>query len=122
MAKPLKYIKDLEAAGFERVQAKAQVQMVLDAIESDLVTKTDLALQREHIDGRFAEIDSRFARRFTELEKKISEKFTEIDHRFAEIDRKFIELELRLVIKLGLITVSTMTIAVAILSWLIKIQ
>lgn len=33
MSNPMKYIKDLEAAGFQRNQAEAQVQMVLDAIE-----------------------------------------------------------------------------------------
>jgi hypothetical protein len=39
MSHPAKYIKDLEAAGFQRNQAEAQVQIVLDAIEGDLVTK-----------------------------------------------------------------------------------
>ena len=34
MSNPMKYIKDLEAVGFQREQAEAQVQMVLDAIES----------------------------------------------------------------------------------------
>jgi len=93
MSNPMKYIKDLEAVGFERNQAEAQVQMVLDAIEGDLVTKNDFAVFREHVDRRFSEVG----------------------HRFNEI-------ELRLVIKLGLITVTTTTVAVAILTWLIKIQ
>ena len=44
MSNAMKYIKDLEAAGFERTQAEAQVQMVLDAIEGDLVTKNDFAV------------------------------------------------------------------------------
>ena len=93
MSNPMKYIKDLEAAGFQRNQAEAQVQMVLDAIEGDLVTKSDFAVFKEHMDRRFAGID----------------------HRFSEI-------ELRLVVKLGLITVSTVSIAVAILAWLIKLN
>lgn len=41
MANPMKYIKDLDAAGFGRNQAEAQVQMVLDAIAGDLVTKAN---------------------------------------------------------------------------------
>ncbi len=93
MSNPMKYIKDLEAAGFERNQAEAQVQMVLDAVEGDLVTKSDFSIFREHVDRRFGEVDHRFR-----------------------------ELELRLVIKLGLITVTTTTVAVAILTWLIKLQ
>ena len=86
MSNPMRYIRDLEAAGFERKQAEAQVQMVLDALEGDLVTKSEFALFRE-----------------------------EVNHRFSE-------LELRLVVKLGLITVSTATVLLAILSWLIKVQ
>ncbi|HMN70146.1 MAG TPA: hypothetical protein PKC28_16525, partial [Bdellovibrionales bacterium] len=40
----MKHIKDLEAAGFQRGQAEAQVQMVPDAIEGNLATKSDFAL------------------------------------------------------------------------------
>ena len=93
MSNPMKYIRDLEAVGFERRQAEAQVQIVLDALEGDLVTKSEFAVFKEHIDRRFAAVDHRFS-----------------------------ELELRLVIKLGLINVTSVTIAVAILTWLIKIN
>lgn len=107
MSNPMKYIKDLEAAGFDRTQAEAQVQMVLDVLEGDLVTKSDFALFREHFDHKFVEVDHKFA---------------EVYHKFAEVDHRFRETELRLVIKLGLINVSTVTIAVAILGWLIKVN
>jgi hypothetical protein len=93
VSNPVRYIKDLEAAGFARGQAEAQVQMVFDAIEGDLVTKSDFAIFKEHIDRKFGEIDHRFN-----------------------------VFELRIVVKLGLITVSSMTVAVALLTWLIKIQ
>lgn len=93
MGNPMKYIKDLEAAGFQRTQAEAQVQMVLDAIEGDLVTKSDFAIFKEYIDGRF-----------------------------VDVGHKINALELRLVVKLGLITVTTTTIAVTILTWLIKLH
>jgi hypothetical protein len=86
MSNPMKYIKDLEAAGFQRNQAEAQVQMVLDAIEGDLVTKSEFISFRQHVDHRFN------------------------------------ELELRLVVKLSLVIVSTATIAIAVLSWLIKLH
>lgn len=93
MSNPMKYIRDLEAAGFERNQAEAQVQMVLDAIEGDLVTKSDLAIFKEHTDKRFAEMNHRFS-----------------------------EFELRLVVKLGFIAIACSILAVAILSWIIKIN
>lgn len=91
MSNPMRYIKDLEAAGFQRSQAEAQVQMVLDAIEGELVKKTDFAIFKEHIDR----------------------KFLEVDHRFKE-------LELRLIVKLGVMTASMLTVTIAVLGWLIK--
>lgn len=91
MSNPMKYIKNLEAAGFERQQAEAQVQMVLDVLEGDLVTKSDFEVFKQHIDKRFLEVDHRFK-----------------------------ELELSLTVKLGFITVSTTSIAVAVLAWLTK--
>lgn len=89
MSNAMKYIKALEAAGFERHQAEAQVQMVLDAVEGDLATKSDLAVFQERIENRF--------------------------------ERRFIETEFRIITRLGFLVVSTTTIAVAVLTWLIKI-
>jgi hypothetical protein len=88
----MKYIKDLEAAGFERNQAEAQVQMVLDALEGDLVTKSDFALFQERLDNRFGQIQNQIK-----------------------------ESEFRLTTRLGFLLVSTVSIAVAVLTWLIKI-
>lgn len=95
MSNPMKYIRDLEAAGFERAQAEAQVQVVLDALEGDvvenLVTKSDFALFKE-----------------------------QVDNRFARVEMQIKESEFRTVTRLGLINVSTISIAVAFLAWLIK--
>jgi hypothetical protein len=100
MSNPMKYIKDLEAVGFQRIQAEAQVQMVLEVLEGDLMTKSDFNLFKEQIDRRFLNVDKRF----------------------SDVEHRLIELELRLIVKLGLITISTTTVAVAILSWLIKVH
>jgi excinuclease UvrABC ATPase subunit len=89
MSNAMKYIKSLEAAGFERKQAEAQVQMVLDAIEADLATKSDLTIFQERIEGRF--------------------------------ERRLLESEFRITTRLGFLVISTTTIAVAVLTWLIKI-
>ncbi|MEK6555501.1 MAG: hypothetical protein AABZ31_09695 [Bdellovibrionota bacterium] len=103
MSNALKYIKDLEAAGFQRSQAEAQVQMVLDAIEGDLVTKHDFAVFKEHVDNRFAQSEARMDNRFTQV--------------YAQIK----ESEFRTITRLGILNVSTISIAVAILAWLIKV-
>jgi len=103
MSNPMKYIKNLEAVGFQRDQAEAQVQMVLDAIEGDLVTKSDFAVFQERIDNRFNQAELRF----TQFERYY--------------DQRLLETEYRLITRLGLLTISTTSIAVALLTWLIKI-
>lgn len=57
---------------------------------------------------------------FGSFKDYVDRKFLDIDHKFKEVDHRFKELELKLTIKLGLITVSTTTVAVAILAWLIQ--
>lgn len=100
MSNPMKYIKVLEAAGFDRSQAEAQVQVMMEAMESDLLTRSEFKI----------------------FEQSLANRFSDIDHRFENIDYRFKELELRLVVRLGLINVSTVSIAVAVLAWLIKIH
>jgi hypothetical protein len=91
----MKYIKDLEAAGFMRNQAEAQVQMVLDAIEGDLVTKADFVNFQERIENKLVQHEQR-------------------------IEKQFVESEFRLLTRLGFLIVSTTSLAVAVLTWLIK--
>ncbi|MCM2282240.1 MAG: hypothetical protein NDI61_10380 [Bdellovibrionaceae bacterium] len=102
MSNPMKYIRDLESAGFERKQAEAQVQMVLDAIEGDLVSKADFAVFQERVENRLAQSEQR------------------LDRRFEQTDRRIIESEFRLLTRLGFLVISTTSIAVAVLTWLTK--
>ena len=77
--------------------------MVLDAIEGDLVTKGDFAVFQERIENRFAQMENRFMQ-------------TQ-----QQIQNQFKESELRITTRLGFLMVSTVSIAVAVLTWLIKI-
>lgn len=113
MSNPMKYIKDLEAAGFKRAQAEAPVQLVLDAIEGDLVTKSDFAIFQERLDNRFLKIDARFA--------QVEARFEQVDARFEQMESKIRESELRLTTRLGFIAVSCTTVGIAVLTWLIKL-
>jgi len=103
MSNAMKYIRDLEAAGFQRNQAEAQVQMVLDALEGDLVTKSDFAVFQERLENRFSHIDAKFAQT------------QQLVHSVAK------ETEFRMTTRLGFLVVSTVSIAVATLTWLIEI-
>lgn len=122
MSNPMKYIRDLEAVGFERNQAEAQVQMVLDAIEGDLVTKSDLAIFKEHTDRKFAEQSHWFENRFGAVDNRLNGLESTINRRFTEVEHRFSELELRLIVKLGVLTVTTITVATAMLGWLIQVR
>lgn len=145
MSNALKYIKSLEAAGFARAQAEAQVQMVLDVLEGDLVTKSDLAILQEKLDSRFSGVRSQFAElqetinarfsgidaRFVEIESRMDKRFAGVDARFVElesrmdkrfavVDTRFAELELRLTTRLGLAIVTSSTVVLSVLGYLIK--
>ena len=85
MFNALKYIKSLEDVGFPREQAEAQVQVLIDAVEGDLVTKADLGNLKQ------------------------------------EIAHQFTQFEYRIVAKLGVIVVASATLAVAVVTWLIKL-
>lgn len=73
--------------------------MVLDAIEGDLVTKSDLAIFQERMDNRFGQVENQF----------------------VLVQNQIKEFEFRLSTRLGFLIVSTASIAVAILMWLIKL-
>lgn len=77
----LKYVEELEQAGFTDEQAKAQIRILQEVVESDLATKRDI---------RELERDIR------ELELRITERMT--------------AMELTLTKRVGLIIVSTATV------------
>ena len=107
MSNQIRYIRDLEAVGFERKQAEAQVQILLDALEGDLVTKSDFAIFQERHENKLAQ-----------YQQSIENKFSQ--HR-QEVATLIKDSEYRTVTRLGMLTISTVSIAVAVLTWLIKI-
>jgi hypothetical protein len=122
MSNAMKYIKDLEAAGFERNQAEAQVQVVLDAIEGDLVTKSDFAAFKEQIETRFENRFSQFTQKiesqFAYFTQKIENQISQLESR---INKKILESEFRTTTRLGFLFATGLTVAVATLAWIIKI-
>lgn len=114
----MKYIRDLEAAGFRRDQAEAQVQMVLDAIEGDLMTKSDFAVFQEQTKNQMAQFQQSLQ---TQIQTQLGAFANQMTQSKQETQSQIKELELRLTIKLGVLTVSVASISIAILTWLIKI-
>jgi hypothetical protein len=104
MFNAMTYIHKLEAEGIPRNQAEAQVQLVLDAVDGELVTKTEFNDFQQRIDDRFAQFDASMEQRFLLLEKR------------------FLESQIQLTTRLGFLTISCTSIAVAVLTWLIKLH
>jgi hypothetical protein len=113
----MKYIKNLEAAGFERIQAEAQVQMVLDALEGDLATKADFAVLKTD----FSALKNDFSIIRSDFKSDLAVFKEQVDSRFGRVEGQMREMELRLITRLGIITATITSIAVALLTWLIKI-
>ncbi len=59
MFNALKYIKNLEDVGFRRDQAEAQVQILIDAVEGELVRKVDLEILKQEIAHDFTQAEYR---------------------------------------------------------------
>ena len=83
----LEHAKKLKAVGFTEAQAEAQTGLIVDLIETQVVTK-------DHFD-----------RSIGDLHKEMGDIRKEMDARFIdlrkEMDARFKELELRMTIRLG---------------------
>lgn len=59
MFNTLRYTKSLEAVGFPREQAEAQVQIIAEIIEGDVATKQDLKNLETRLDSKFDVLEHR---------------------------------------------------------------
>jgi hypothetical protein len=82
------------------------------------VTKSDFAVFQERLENRFAQIDNRF--------HQIDNQFEQVDARFDQMEKsvqsQIKEAEFRIVTRLGFLTVSSLSVAVVVLTWLIKVH
>ena len=88
----LKYVEELEKAGVPEEQAKAQVRLLNEIVDSDLATKRDIK----------------------ELDVKLSQKIKELE---IGVKKEIKELELKLILKLGIMV----TMGIGVIATLIKI-
>lgn len=105
MFNALKYIKSLEAVGFVREQAEAQVQLVLDAIEEEVATKSDIS-----------EIRSDFAILRSDVISEVAKVKTDI----AEFKADVSGFKNEIVFKLGALIVTGFTLATGLIGFLLK--
>ena len=111
----LKYVEDLRIAGVPDQQAKAQVRILHEIIESDLATKRDILDITNHI-KLLENSNQEIKRDIKVLEKeiiKIKESISKLEQRFQGLEQGFKELELRMTIKLGSLLIIALSALVA---------
>jgi len=100
MKDTLKYAKSLEASGFSRKQAEAQVNILCEMIEDDVATKMDMQAisydigsTRGHLESKINGLEARIDSRINGLEARIDGR---IDGLEARIDGRIDGLEGRI--------------------------
>jgi hypothetical protein len=119
----MRYIKDLEAVGFQPNQAEAQVKMAQDMV-SNLATKDDFAGLKSDVAVLKQDV-AVLKDDVAELKQDFRVFKTEMKGEFAlfreQMQNQLKEWEFRITIRLGILTVSTLSVGVAILGLLIRI-
>ncbi len=144
MFNALKYIKKLEEVGFPREQAEAQLQIVIDVIEGELATKEDVNVLKSDI--KTVQIDVQNLRSDMQNDMQILRSDIKNDMQVLrtgvqndmqslrtavkndinsfrqEVAHQFTNQEYKIVTKLGVIVVTSVSLAVALSTWLIKLK
>ena len=100
MFNALIYIKELEAVGFRREQAETQVQFVMNLMNENFATKSDMA----------------------ELKTEMKTEMAELRSDFAKLRSEVAIMETRIILKLGTMLVGSWTLSTAILGLLIELK
>ena len=143
MFNALKYTEELEKAGFTREQAEASVKLVVETMNENFATKSDLKelgwlLQSEmktfanhfesemktlanNFDAKIHALDSKIDSKIQVLDTKIDSKFqaldTKIDSKVQSLESNIKEMEYKLTIKLG----TLMALSIGITATLVKL-
>jgi hypothetical protein len=102
----LAYARRLREAGFSERQAEGQAEALAAAMTDTLATKQDLRELRSELEGKFAGVDIRFV----EMEKRFELRMNE---QTAILRREMADMERRLTMRLGGMTVASVSIVSA---------
>ena len=127
MFNALRYIKNLEETGIPRQQAEAQVQLVIDAIEEEVVTKGDfskLGSQFGELGSRFNGLETRVGdldTRVRDLDSRLIKFEAKVDGQFGELRVELAQMENRVMLKLGTLMIACMTLQTGVLGLLLEL-
>jgi hypothetical protein len=110
MFNALRYTEELEKAGFSRDQAEVSVRVLIDVMNENFATKSDIKELDLKIDSAVQKIDSKIESVTQRLDSKI-------DSVAQKLDSRIDSAEYRLTIKLG----AMLTIVVGVMTAIIKL-
>lgn len=117
MFNALKYSQELEKAGFSRDQAEASVKLLIEVMNENFATKSDLNETELKLSSAILAVKSDLRETKLELESKIDSVDQKLDSVVQKFDSSIREVEYRLTIKLG----TMMTLAIGVTATLMKL-
>jgi predicted nucleic acid-binding Zn-ribbon protein len=132
MFNALRYIQKLEAVGVSREQAETHAEFVMNAIQDEVATKSDLngiKVEFANLRTEFSELRSDFSNlrsQFAELRSETRQEFAnvraEMRQGFADVRTEMAQMENRIMLRLGSLMIMCMTLQTGILGFFISMK
>jgi hypothetical protein len=108
----LKYTEELKRAGFSADQAEISVKVLIDAMNDNFATRSDLT----DLKVEFSELRADFSG----LRAEFSELRSDMNVRFERVESSMRELEYKLTIKLGTMMGTMLTLAIGLTAMIVR--
>ena len=117
MFNALKYTQELEKAGFSRDQAEASLKLLIEVMNENFATKSDLKETELRLESAILATKSDLKESELRLESAIFATRSDLNAVAQKLDSSIREVEYKMTIKLG----AMMTLAIGITATLVKI-
>jgi len=118
MFNALRYREELEEAGFSREQAEVSVRVLIDVMNENFATKSDLKELDLKLESSVQRLEAKIDARADSLEQKFDLKFESLHQK---LESSWKELEYKLTIKLGVMLGGMVTLSLGAIVTLAKL-
>ena len=129
MFNAFKYTKQLEEAGFSRLQAEMQLQIITEIVEGELATKQDLKITETGVRQELKSVETSLRQDLKTVDSSLRQELKTVESSLRQdlkiletnLENKIQQVEYRIIIKLGtLLIVGFTTMATLMKFWLIR--
>jgi hypothetical protein len=129
MFNALRYREELEEAGFSREQAEVSVKVLIDVMNDNFATKSDLKELDLKLESSIQSLSAKIDSVEKRLEAKIDARADSLEQKFdlkfestnQKIESTCIELEYKLIVKLGVMMGGMLTLSLGAIVTLAKL-